>query len=181
MVAGLGAFVVVIIHQRARINSLAAETAMLQQQLQQQASLRKDSSAEAEPKVADGSNSTPSLPEEQSRELLRLRGEVGVLRRQLITAALEQAADQRPKQRLSREQTEALTQADFNEEQLKSLVDLTSKLETGNSVADLAGLKDSLERYDELFMDRAAAEHKPVLAVLKERLKERIAELEAKK
>jgi hypothetical protein len=121
------------------------------------------------------------LPEEQSRELLRLRGEVGVLRRQLITAALEQAADQRPKQRLSREQTEALTQADFNEEQLKSLVDLTSKLETGNSVADLAGLKDSLERYDELFMDRAAAEHKPVLAVLKERLKERIAELEAKK
>jgi hypothetical protein len=42
-------------------------------------------------------------------------------------------------------------------------------------------LKDSLERWDELFMNRAAAEHKPVLAVLKERLKDRIAELEAQK
>jgi hypothetical protein len=30
-------------------------------------------------------------------------------------------------------------------------------------------------------MNRASAEHKPVLAVLKEMLKERIAELEAKK
>jgi hypothetical protein len=154
---------------------------MLQQQLQQQASLRKDSTAETQPKEADGSNSTPSLPEEQSRELLRLRGEVGVLRRQLITDALDHAANQRPEQHLSHEQTRTLTEADFNEEQLKSLVDLTSKLETGNSVADLADLKDGLERWDELFMNRAAAEQKPVLAVLKERLKERIAELEAKK
>ena len=176
MVAGLAAFVVVILYQREKIDSLAAETVMLHQQLEQQASLGKDSSAVTEPQIADGSNSTPSLPEEQLRELLRLRGEVGVLRRQLITDALDQPANQRPKR-----QAGTFTEADFSEEQLKSLADLMSKLDKGNSVADLADLKDSLERWDELFMNRAAPEQKPVLAVLKERLKERVAELEAKK
>ena len=62
-----------------------------------------------------------------------------------------------------------------------SLADWTTKLKTGNSVADLARLKDSLERWDELFMKPAPEDQKPVFAILKERLKERIAELETQK
>jgi hypothetical protein len=180
VVAGLAALVVVSIYQRARIKSLAAETAILQQQLQQQASLRKNSAAETEPKEADGSNLAASLPEDQSRELLRLRGEVGVLRRQLAEV-LDQPAKGQPKQRLLGEQTGTFAEADLNDEQRKSLADWTSKLQTGNSVADLARLQDSLERWDELFMNRIPAEQKPVFAILKERVKERIAELEGKK
>ena len=179
VVAALGAFVVVVLYQRERINALAAETAMLRQQLQQVA-VSKQSNEQIEPLGADGSNSTPSLTEEQSRELLRLRGQVGVLRRQLADT-LAQAVNEQSKQRVAPEQTGALTKADFDNEQLQSLIELTSKVETGTSVEDLARLKDSFERWDELFMNRASAEHKPVLAVLKERVKERISELEAKK
>jgi len=180
VVAGLGVFVVVVVYQRESINALTAETAMLRQQVQQQVAVSKQSNDQIEPLGADGSNSTPSLTEEQSRELLRLRGQVGVLRRQLADT-LAQAVNEQSKQRVAPEQTGALTKADFDNEQLQSLIELTSKVETGTSAADLARLKDSFERWDELFMNRASAEHKPVLAVLKERVKERISELEAKK
>jgi hypothetical protein len=67
---------------------------------------------------------------------------------------------------------------DLNDAQRKSLEDWTSKLKTGNSVADIGRLKDSLKRWDELFMNPASAEMKPVFAILKERVRERIAELE---
>lgn len=182
VVVGLGAIVAVMIYQRARIHRLTEEAAMLREQLRQQASLRDESSEGRKLQANDGLgvNSGRFFAGEQSLELLRLRGEVGVLRRQLAEA-LDQAAKEQVKQRLSPQQAGIWTEADLNDEQRKSLADWTSKLKTGNSVADLGRLKDSLERWDELFMNSAPAEQKPVFAILKERLKERIAELEGQK
>jgi hypothetical protein len=178
LLVGFGALVTVIICQRVRIERVTAESALLREQIQRQASLRDESNEGAKPKPSDESGSTavPSLAGEQAQELLRLRGEVGVLRRQLATA-LNQESKEQAKQQPLPEQAGSWTEADLNEEQRKSLAQWTSKLMTGNSIADLARLKDSLERWDELFMNPAPAEQKPVFAILKERLKERIAEL----
>ena len=70
-------------------------------------------------------------------------------------------------------------EAALNDEQRKMLEEWTSNLMTRNSVADIDRLKDSLVRWDELFMDPAEPEMKPVFAILKERVRERIAAFEA--
>jgi hypothetical protein len=67
----------------------------------------------------------------------------------------------------------------LTESQRKVLDDWTHGLKTRNSVADIGRLKDSVNRWDELFMDPAPPELKPVFAILKGRVQERIAELEA--
>jgi hypothetical protein len=181
VVVGLAAAIAVIIYQQARIDRLAAEAALLREQVRPQAPFRDERNEGAKPEPSDESrsNSVGSLTGEQSQEMLRLRGEVGVLRRQLAEALAQ--AKEPAKQQPSPQQTGSWTEADLNDEQRKSLAQWTSKLKTGNSVADLARLKDSLERWDELFMNPAPVEQKPVFAILKERLKERIAELEEKK
>ncbi len=66
----------------------------------------------------------------------------------------------------------------FNEEQRKEFDRWAQGIQTRNSVADIDRLKDSLKRWDELFMNPASPEMKPVFAALKERAKERLAELE---
>ena len=70
-------------------------------------------------------------------------------------------------------------EAALSEDQRKVLKEWTSNLMTKNSVADIGRLKDSLERWDELFMDLAEPEMRAVFAILKERVRERIAALEA--
>lgn len=71
------------------------------------------------------------------------------------------------------------SEADLNEDQRKALQQWTSNLKTGNSVADIDRLRDSLKRWDELMMNTAPPEMKPVFAILEERVRERIVELEA--
>ena len=82
---GLVALAAIIIYQQTSIDRFAADAAMLREQVQQQASVKNE--PEGPTKLQPGeemrSNSIPSLPGEQLNELLRLRGEVGVLRRQL--------------------------------------------------------------------------------------------------
>ena len=78
-------------------------------------------------------------------------------------------------------QVRTWTETDLDDEQRKALKQWTDGLNTGNSAADLDRLKDSLQRWDELFMNPAPAKLKPVFAILKERLKERIVELEGSK
>jgi len=46
-------------------------------------------------------------------------------------------------------------EADLNEKQRRTLEDWTRGLKTGNSVADIDRLKDSLKRWDELFIKPA--------------------------
>ena len=69
-------------------------------------------------------------------------------------------------------------EAQLTAEQQAHLQELSLKVKTGNSVADINRLKDSLSRWDELFITPAPAELKPVYAILKERVRERLAELE---
>jgi len=71
------------------------------------------------------------------------------------------------------------TEPHLNENQRKVLDEWTHGIKTRNSVADIERLKDSLARWDELFTNPSPPEMKPVFAILKERVKERLAELEA--
>ena len=73
------------------------------------------------------------------------------------------------------------TETDLDDEQRQALKQWTDGLNTGNSAADLDRLKKSLQRWDELFTNPAPPKLKPVFAILKERLKERIVELEGSK
>ena len=66
----------------------------------------------------------------------------------------------------------------LNEEQRRMLEEWTFNIKTKNSVADIDRLKDSLKRWDELFIKPSAPEMKPVFVILKERVKERLTELE---
>lgn len=93
---GLFGVVAIIAWQQTRIGRFAAEAARLRQQVERQAALLEESKAgnKPQPRVETRSDSVSSLPEEQFRELLRLRGEVGVLRRQLAETS-EQASRER--------------------------------------------------------------------------------------
>ena len=181
-IAAAGALVAVIIWQQSRIGHLEAEAAGLRERLELQAEPHGPAGKTAEVVASVGlqSNAAPTLSGEQERELLRLRGEMGVLRRQLAQT-LQQAPKEQAEHPPSAHEADTWTEADLNERQRQSLAEWTARLKTGNSVTDIGRLKDSLNRYDELFMKPAPDEQKPVFAVLKEKLKERIAELEAQK
>ncbi len=86
---GLIALAAIFISQQMRIERLAAEAAMLREQIRQQTSAQGEAEGPArpEPRQEIRASSAPSLTEGQFRELLRLRGEVGVLRAQLAEAA----------------------------------------------------------------------------------------------
>ncbi len=73
------------------------------------------------------------------------------------------------------------TETDLDDEQRKALKQWNDRLNTGNSAADLDRLKDSLQRWDELFVNPAPPQLKPVFEILRERLKGRIVELEGRK
>jgi len=86
---GLVALAAIIVYQQTRIDRFAAEAAMLREQVQQQASVKNEPEGPTKPQPGEEmrSNSIPSLAGEHLSELLRLRGEVGVLRRQLAEVA----------------------------------------------------------------------------------------------
>jgi hypothetical protein len=97
---GLIALAAILICQQTRIERLAAEAARLREQVQQQASREHEAERPTRPEPSQGTrpNSVPSLTEEQFHELLRLRGEVGVLRAQLAETA-QHAHDHTMRQR----------------------------------------------------------------------------------
>ncbi len=70
-------------------------------------------------------------------------------------------------------------ETDLTERQRKALKEWALAIKIKNSVADIDRLKDSLNRWDELFMNPAAPDMKPVFAILKGRVEARLAELEA--
>jgi hypothetical protein len=108
-----------------------------------------------------------------SAELLRLRDEVTRLHN---TMQQMQPGGPGTLEPVARSEASAL--ASLDEEQKKLLQEMTHGLQTGNSVSDINRLKDSLSRWDELFMDPSPEKNKPVLAILKGRVKTRIAQLE---
>jgi hypothetical protein len=92
----LAALIAVIIYQQMRIGRFAAEGAVLREQIQQQASVQSEPQkpAKLQPGEEMRSNSAPSLTGEPFNQLLRLRGEVGVLRRQLAEVVVREASQQ---------------------------------------------------------------------------------------
>ncbi len=86
---GLIALAAILICQQTKIERLAAEAATLRAQIQQQepAQNQVEKTAKPEPSQEMRPNSVSPLTEGQFHELLRLRGEVGVLRAQLAEAA----------------------------------------------------------------------------------------------
>ena len=86
---GFIALAAILICQQTKLERLAAEAATLREQLQQQAPAQNEveQPARPEPSQEMRPTSVSSLPEGQFHELLRLRGEVGVLRAQLAEAA----------------------------------------------------------------------------------------------
>jgi cell division protein FtsB len=99
-------------------------------------------------------------------ELLKLRAEVVQLKNLPADAT---------------SQTQSPEEANLKEEQRSKLKEMSENVRTRNSIADLGRLKDSLERWDELFVTPAPAEWKPVFVVLKQRVQARVAELEQEK
>ena len=96
----------------------------------------------------------------------------------LIAGCSSQSAHQ-PKDASTSRTVADRPEADLNEEQLEMLAEMTLNLKTGNTVADIDRWKDSLQGWAELFTSPAPPEMKPVFAALKDRVRERIAELEA--
>jgi hypothetical protein len=179
LAAALGGLICALLYQGEKIRRLQT---MLQERPERPTILldQTNGPVTSVPKDNSSLNSIGSITADPSRELLRLRGEVSVLKRQLAERLDRTSKDQEQHQ-LARSQTVSWTESDLNDQQRKSLADWTEKLKTGNSVTDLARLKDSLDRWEELMVNPAPPEQKPVLAILKERLKERIAELESQK
>lgn len=104
---GLVAVGATVIYQQARLERLAAETATLRQQVQQPEVVQGQSERPTgpEPSQEMGSKSVTALTGGQFNELLRLRGEVGVLRAQLAEAA-KRADDNAARQQHSGRATE---------------------------------------------------------------------------
>jgi hypothetical protein len=106
-VVGLVAVAAIVVYQQARIDRLAAEAAMLRKQGQQPGSVQTQAGRPSRPQPSreTGSNSVAALTDGQFSELLRLLGEVGVLRARLAEAA-ERADDNAARQRNSGRATE---------------------------------------------------------------------------
>jgi hypothetical protein len=104
---GLVAVGATVIYQQARIDRFAAEAATLRKQAQQPGAVQDQAERPTgpEPSQEMGSNSVAALTAGQFSELLRLRGEVGVLRAQLAEAA-KRADDNATRQRYSGRATE---------------------------------------------------------------------------
>ena len=72
----------------------------------------------------------------------------------------------------------AQTEADLDAEQSKFVADMTENIKTKNSVDDINRLKDTLARWNTLSTNMVPAKMWPVLPTLKQRVVERVAELE---
>lgn len=109
--------------QRARIKALTAESAGLRERLAEAMSAREESERllKLQGRRDEGSGASPQP------ELLRLRGEVGVLRRQLAEAA-RAAATQRATPIATELESPAQTQPAGSEQMAASVAELTAQL-----------------------------------------------------
>lgn len=80
--------------------------------------------------------------------------------------------------RVKRNPVESNSEPELDAEQKQALAEQTGLIWTHNSVADLARLKDSLARWDELFITNCPAKMVPVFMILKDRVAERVSILE---
>jgi hypothetical protein len=124
--------------------------------------------------VATNPRAATDLAQVQTAELLRLRGEVGRLNR--IIQEQPKTVGGKKRNVATSEAVQSALSAD--EEQEKFLADWTDAIKTKNSVADIERLKDTLARWDELSTNMFPAKMAPVGPILKQRVIERVAELE---
>ena len=111
-------------------------------------------------------------------ELLRLRSEIAEFRRR--PPPVSQAAHSMEVVGVDRP-----SHADLPDEtslsplQRIALEHYAEKVKSGNSVADIDRLKDSLKRWEELYVEPSPPEMKAVFRLLERKVHERLAELEA--
>lgn len=167
------------VHQAWRASLLRNQVQLLQQQEAARAEQSQQLLREREEAV----NQLAGLRQENERlgrnatEVLKLRAEVAQLKRSSPNFAQPDVpAEKNPNPSIS--QIESWDEATLNEQQRKMLKAMSEKVITGNSVADLGRLKDSLKRWDELFLTPAPPDLKPVFYILKHRVQARVAELE---
>ena len=184
-VVGLVALAAVIIYQQTRIDRLAAEAAMLREQIQPQASVQKEPEEPTKPPPGEEmrSNSVPSLTGEPFNQLLRLRGEVGVLGRQLAEVVAREASQQTQYQGMVKQvdsikgdAAREMIRADIyesSEERMLSIArntlgDLASALDMPEAVSKMSfeeGLSDeSLKRYRAYFIFKMGCEQMQMIA-----------------
>ena len=182
---GLVALAAIIICQQTRIGRFAAEAAMLREQIQQQASVQTEPERPAKPQPGEEmrSNSVPPLTGEPFNELLRLRGEVGVLRRQLAEVVAREATQQAQYQGMVKqadsikgEAASEMVRADIYESSQgkmltiarNTLGDLASALNIPEAVSKKSweeGLTDeSLKRYRAYFFFKRGCEEMQIIA-----------------
>jgi len=166
------AAIALIVQQAYKASTLRSRVQILEQHLDQLRSERDGMASE----LISLRNENGRLSRNAS-ELPKLRAEVAQLRINNRMATSSGVRAEGSSSKISR-QTETDDEANLDDQQRVVLADWTEKLKTGNSVDDLDRLRDSLNRWDELFMEPAPPELKPVFAILKKRMRDRIAELE---
>jgi hypothetical protein len=127
---GLIALAAVLFYQQTRIDRFAAQAVMLREQLQQAESAQNQAEAQVRPQPIQDKrpDSVPSLTEGQFSELLRLRGQVGILRAQLAEAA-QRANDNAMPQR----DATSVAETDGNKTPILSDLPLVGRLFTTQS------------------------------------------------
>ncbi|HYG34434.1 MAG TPA: hypothetical protein VEC99_06595 [Clostridia bacterium] len=102
MLVTFATLVGIVIWQLTQIGSYKAQTAALKEQLEQTAAARliRENQVKPQPNLQPSANPTASLPQDQFRELLRLRGDVGVLK-QRLSEALQRTANAESQQQHS--------------------------------------------------------------------------------
>jgi hypothetical protein len=131
----------------------------------------------------DATNRLGMLGEENKRlqlnasEILKLRAEVT----RLNGSMRQEKGSGRGEALWSATRTDPSSDESFDDRQKKFLAQVTEGIKTKNSVADLDRLKDTLARWDELVPSMFPSNMNAVLPILKERVRERIAELEEEK
>jgi hypothetical protein len=143
-------------------------------QQQQEAMAQRNEALQNEHAIATNSLAATDIDQVQTAELLRLRGEVTRLNRIIQ----EQAKPVFGKQRNAGTSEAGQPALSLEEEQQKFLADWTDGIKTKNSIADIGRLKDTLARWDELSTNMFPTKMAPVLPILKQRVIERVAELE---
>jgi hypothetical protein len=176
---GLVALAAIVIYQQTRIDRFAAEAAVLREQVQRLASVPSAPERPTKPQPGEEmrSNSVPSLSGAQFSELLRLRGEVAVLKGQRAEVVVREASQQTQYQdvvtqlvSVKGEAASEMRRAAFNEDrEAKLLVTaqntlgaLASALNVPESVSKVSseeGLRDeSFKQYRAYFFFKRGCE-----------------------
>jgi hypothetical protein len=156
-IIGLGG---IVIWQQSRLFMLDAQNASLREQVEQQAKALSAASHADKPRGSEISASVLSVPRESSRDLLRLRGEIGVLREQLAEAQRGAATVRKSQVLLSPEAESKFVElmASWAEKIDRQASDLAIP-ENVAKMDPAEGLRDKgLERYEKCFELKAQLE-----------------------